>query len=191
MLSDWLRTALDATQMSQTALATELTNHLHRSIDRAAVNKMVKGTRDIAGDELLAIEEITGFEAPKTIKVPLRGRVSAGEGAIAFDDDNSELIEAPARARPTTIAVEVSGDSMFPAYDPGTILFYSENVPPEMRVNRRCIVRLVDGRMFVKILRRGSTDHTWTLQSINPNYPDMIDEVIEWVAKIDWTQPRY
>lgn len=51
-------------------------------------------------------------------------------------------------------------------------------------------VKQADGRMFVKVLRRGSTDKTWTLQSFNTLYADMKDEVVEWVAKIEWTRQR-
>lgn len=75
MLSEWLQKALEASDVSQSDLARQLTESLGRSIDRAAVNKMVKGSRSIAGDELLEIERITGFEAPKEIVVPLRGRL--------------------------------------------------------------------------------------------------------------------
>jgi len=191
MLSNWLQEALETSKVKQAELSRVLTERLGRSIDRAAVNKMVKGTREIAGDELLEIERITGFEAPKEIQVPLRGRVGAGQAVYAIEDEDHErTVGAPAQARPGTVAVEVAGESMFPAYEEGTILYYSKLLPADDMVNRRAVVQLGDGRIFVKILRRGSTENTWTLQSINSQFPDMLDEVVEWAAPIDWVRPR-
>lgn len=189
MLSEWLRAALDASGIRQSELSRQLTERVGRSIDRAAVNKMLSGKRAITGDELLEIERITGYEAPKEIQVPLKGRVGAGAEVLAIDDGGDTMVSAPAQARPGTVAVEVDGESMFPAYEPGTRLYYSRLLPPDAMVNRRVVAQLGDGRIFVKILRRGSTTHTWTLQSLNPLFADMVDQVVEWVAPIDWIKP--
>lgn len=191
MLSEWLREALETSGISQSELARQLTKKLHRSIDRAAVNKMTGPGRKMQADEMLAIEQITGLAAPKEIQVPLKGRVGAGQAVYAIDDGSDETVSAPADTNPKTVAVEVSGESMFPAYESGTLLYYSKLLPPSEMVNRRAVVQLGDGRIFVKVIRRGSTDRTWTLQSINALYDDMVDEVVEWAAPIDWTKPRY
>lgn len=176
--------------MSQADMARILTEKLGRSIDRAAMNKMTKGTRAIAGDELIEIERATGMSAPTEIMVPLKGKVGAGQAVHAIDVGDDAEVPAPAEARPGTVAVSVSGDSMYPAYEEGTLLYYSKLLPPGEMVNRRAVVQLGDGRIFVKILRKGSTERTWTLQSVNTLYPDMVDEVVEWAAPIDWTRPR-
>jgi SOS-response transcriptional repressor LexA len=190
MLSEWLREAIKQSGVKQAAIARELTQRLGRSIDRAAVNKMATGGRAIAGDELLEIERITGLTAPKEIMVPLKGKVGAGQEVIAIHSEDDDHVAAPAEAKPGTVAVEISGESMFPAYEEGTLLYYSKLLPPDAMVNRRCVVQLGDGRIFVKVLRKGSTDRTWTLQSVNTLYADMVDEVVEWAAPIDWTKPR-
>lgn len=190
MLSEWLREALEASKVKQSALSRLLSARLGRSIDRAAVNKMLSGLRAIAGDELIEIEQITGFQAPKEIEVPLKGRVGAGQAVYAIDDGAQDTVPAPAQSRPGTVAVEVSGESMFHAFEDGTLLYYSKLLPPNEMVNRRAVVQLGDGRIFVKIIRGGSTPRTWTLQSINALFPDMVDEVVEWAAPIDWIKPR-
>lgn len=191
MLSQWLQEALEAARISQSQLSRELTSKLGRSIDRAAVNKMVAGTRAIAGDELLEIERLTGFEAPQTIEVPLVGKVGAGQAVMPLDAGYpDETVPAPAQVRPDTVAVIVDGDSMYPAYDDGEILYYRQKLPPDALVNEKCIIALADGRMFVKVLRKGSTDQTWTLQSFNSMYGDIKDVVVEWVAPIEWTRRR-
>ena len=60
MLSEWLRDALKVAGKSQSDLARVLTAQLGRSIDRAAGNKMTKGIRDIAADELLEAARYLG-----------------------------------------------------------------------------------------------------------------------------------
>ncbi|WP_375705242.1 hypothetical protein [Bartonella sp. AA86SXKL] len=47
-ISQWLQNALSEAGLSQSELSRQLTASLGRSIDRAAVNKMLKETRDIS-----------------------------------------------------------------------------------------------------------------------------------------------
>lgn len=73
-LSQWVREALDHAEMTQVELARRMTEWLGRSIDKAAVNKMLlndetaraKGlkARRVGADEMVAIEAITGYPAP-------------------------------------------------------------------------------------------------------------------------------
>jgi SOS-response transcriptional repressor LexA len=81
-INQWVAAALKKGGMSQAELARRLSDELRREIDRAAVNKMVGGTRDVAADEMLAIEEITGFSVPSAnapVQVPLLDWVTAGK----------------------------------------------------------------------------------------------------------------
>jgi phage repressor protein C with HTH and peptisase S24 domain len=188
MLSEWLRRALESSKTSQAALARQLTATLGRSIDRAAVNKMVNGGRSIAADELKVIEQITGYESPSALTVPVRGFVGAGQLVEAVDNGEAEHVDAPSEAKPETVAVIVRGDSMFPAFEDGSILYYSKNLPPEHMINRRCVVQVSDGRIYVKTLRRGASDGLWTLSSLNA--PDIEDVPVDWAAPIDWVKPR-
>lgn len=100
MLSEWLHTALSQSGRSQADIARMLTTKLGRSIDRAAVNKMIKGTRKIAADELLAISGYLEAAAPTPVLEPTRdippgrpaygGKVSAGY-FLALDEFNQDL----------------------------------------------------------------------------------------------------
>lgn len=193
MLEKWLQAALKSAKISQSALSRMLTEELGRSIDRAAVNKMVKGTRSIAADELLVISTITKQPIPSEAPtVPLFGKVGAGQAIYPFDDDSPvDYVDAWSSAAPTnTVAVEVDGESMLPAYESGDLIYYSTHKLPHEMINRRCVAKLADGRLLVKILRRGSDDGLWTLQSINATTADIEDIVVEWVAKIDCVIPR-
>lgn len=131
-----------------------------------------------------------GRPLPPPGHVRLMGRVGAGQVFTPLGDDDGEFVEAPEGVPPTTEAVEVDGDSMFPAYEDRSLIYYSQTLPPEMMVNRRAVIRLADGSMTVKVIRRGSADGLWTLQSINARYDDMVDLVIDWAAPIDWVKPR-
>lgn len=191
MLSDWLREALEATGIKQAELARLLTEHLGRSIDRAAVNKMVAGNRAIAADEAFAIERITGWEAPSEIEVPLKGYIGAGETVVALDNgDPDETVTAPRDTRPGTVAAKVRGNSMFPTLRDGWIIYWSRMLPPHELLNDLCVVHLEDDRILVKILRAGAQPGLWTLQSVNPAVPDMEDEAVRAVSPIDWIKPR-
>lgn len=189
MSSNWLHDALEGAKISQAELSRILTDALGRSVDRAAVNKMVKGTRSIALDEAQVIERVTGYEAPNEITVPLLGDIGAGAEVLAIEGDGHDTAPAPRDTKPGTVAVRVKGDSMHPAYEPGTLIYYSRQMPPAELLNKRAVVQLGDDRIFVKIIRAGSRPDLWNLSSLNPLYPEMTDQVVAWAAPIDWIKP--
>lgn len=187
-IEEKIRYILKATGWTQARLAEEL------KTSQPTVNRWLKGAepeghrRDAIND---LYESVSGSIAPDDQVVPLVGRVGAGQAVHAVaDNDPDQFVEAPMHATPTTVGVEVDGNSMFPAFEDGSILYYSKLLPPEELVNRRAVVQLGDGRIFVKVIRRGSTPDTWTLQSVNTEYADMVDEVVAWAAPIDWIKPR-
>lgn len=147
MLQEWVKDALKHSDISQAELARRLTAHLRRAIDRAAVNKMTLGKRAIAGDEMIAIEEITGFPAPLEnadglVKVPmLDSLVSAGNlvPREAVKPDEVERYVAASGLPPGDwIALSVEGDSMDLVSPPGSVIFVN-----------RADTRLVDGGFYV------------------------------------------
>lgn len=147
MLKQWLIDALKHAEMSQSELARRLTLQLHRAIDRAAVNKMVSGGRAIKGDELIAIEEITGFPAPLEnadgiTKVPLLDSlVSAGNltpREAVRPEEITRYVAAGALPPGDWIALTVEGDSMDLVSPPGSVIFVN-----------RADQRLVDGGFYV------------------------------------------
>lgn len=121
-------------------------------------------------------------------QVRLAGYVGAAQEIYQFDEDGAGWADAPPGAVDGTEAVEVRGDSMLPLYKSGAILYYSKQLPPEAMVGEQCVVRLEDGRVLIKTIRRGSSRGFYTLVSLNA--PDIEDVVIEWAAPIDWIKPR-
>lgn len=119
-LSKWLGRALrHAGGMSQAELGRQLETRLRRSYDRSMVNKMVIGTRDVAGDEMLAISHITGYPAPEVAttvsQVPMLSWVSAGSLADAQTQipvEDVPLLAFADLGRGNFFALKVVGDSM-------------------------------------------------------------------------------
>jgi SOS-response transcriptional repressor LexA len=166
----------------------------HLSVSQSTVFRWKSGSEP-EGHHRDAIRELYEKEFGRSsdkpcTQVKLMGKVGAGQEIYAIDDGGQSYVDAPSEAHPDTVAVEVSGQSMFPAYEEGTLLYYSRTLPPGDMVNRRAVVQLGDGRIFVKTIRPGTTPNTWTLSSINALFPDMVDEVVEWAAPIDWIKPR-
>lgn len=168
-----------------------------RNIERGTESGRTKGASTHTITALAPVLKVsagwllTGEGARTMFEVPLRGKVGAGAEVTILDDEPLDYVEAPLTTTVNTNALEVSGDSMYPAYEDRTLLYYSQNrTDPASMLNKRCIAKLGDGRIFVKVLRPGSTSGTWNLESLNPAFPVMIDQVVEWVAEIDWVKPR-
>lgn len=193
MFGKWLRAELESANLGQADLSRLLTEKLGRSIDRAAINKIISGGRNVRADELLAIEEILGVsfkDAPKEKVIPLKRYVGAGQAVFPIDDGNGDddYIEAPPGLAGEAVAAVIRGDSMFPRYDDGNIIMWSQHLPPMDLLHREAVVGLADGRILVKTIERGSANGFWTLISFNA--PPIPDVVIEWAAPIDWVKRR-
>jgi phage repressor protein C with HTH and peptisase S24 domain len=194
MLKEWILKAISHSGISQAALARGLTDALGRTIDRAAVNKMTKGTRAIAADELLVIARITGVqqpeadnEAPRPRQIEIVGYVAAGSQEVTFSDGQGPFgtVDAPAYATESTVAVEVRGTSLGPFMD-RWLIFYDriEQQPGHDFEGRLCVVGLADGRVMVKALKRAKTPGFWHLISNNPLEAQINDQVVEWAALV-------
>lgn len=195
----WLQRELDARPRGTKGALAKFLDVRADAITRMANTDPVKELREIKAHELQLMQQFFSEQdenAPISDHVqPLGtvkkvGRVGAGAVVEAIANDAPEYVEAPADSVSSTVAVEIVGDSMFPAYEDGTLLYYSFLLPPAELVNRRCVVQLSDGRIFVKLLRKGSVDGLWTLQSLNPLVADLEDVAVEWAAPIDWIKPR-
>jgi phage repressor protein C with HTH and peptisase S24 domain len=122
--------------------------------------------------------------------VPLIGFAEAGGGGY-FDDGGFpvgkgwEEIAFPAANDEHAYALEISGDSMKPAYRKGDVIIVS----PAASVRRgdRVVVKSKDGEVMVKELRRKTT-RSIELKSLNAEHPDRtlsMSDVL-WVARIVW-----
>lgn len=161
MLSMWLREALEKSGLGQATLARELTARLGRSIDRAAVNKMVKGTRKISADEMMAISEITAFPTPAeneqaTTRVPVISSVSAGTlclpAATVAPEEEIDAEWVSDLGPGEWYGLRVDGDSMDRISPPGSVVVFNRR-ETQLISNRCYIFRDDDGRATYKRFR--------------------------------------
>jgi len=125
-----------------------------------------------------------------TRSVPLIGLAQAGGGGF-FDDAGFPVgrgwdeIAFPAVDDEHAYALEISGDSMQPAYREGDIILVSPAAP--VRRGDRVVVKTREGEVMAKELKRRTT-RTIELRSLNREHPDRIfaAEDVVWIARILW-----
>jgi transcriptional regulator with XRE-family HTH domain len=151
-----------------------------RNPSRASAKKYAR-TYGVRWEWLLEGE---GQPSTKGIRRPtIAGRVGAGAEIIPVDDEHGhDPVDLPP---PDVIPVVVQGDSMYPRYFNGETLFYlPEQRAPDELIGRECVVKLEDGRMLVKIVRKGARRNRFNLESWNA--PTLEDQAIEWASPVRW-----
>jgi phage repressor protein C with HTH and peptisase S24 domain len=130
-------------------------------------------------------------DAPRTVQsVPLLGFTQAGAGGH-FDDGGYptgkgwDEVGLPAVNDEHAYALEISGDSMKPAYRDGDVIVVSPGTP--IRRGDRVVVKTTGGEVMVKELKR-RTAKTLELASLNPAHVDrtLAAGDVEWIARIVW-----
>lgn len=133
---------------------------------------------------------LTGEASVEHNQVPLLGYVGAGFAIMPLGDSAElERVEPPPGVQTPLTAVKVRGNSMSPAYYDGDVIFYDhENDcrPPAELVGRECVVRLRDGRMFVKRIHKGVGRGRFLLTSYNSE--PIIDAPVEWACPVKFIQ---
>ena len=136
------------------------------------------------------VELIDTGGGPATRPVPLLGFAEAGAGGY-FDDggypvgEGWDEIAFPAVSDEHAYALEVSGQSMEPAYRDGDVILISPAAP--IRRGDRVVVRTRNGEVMAKELKR-RTAKSIELRSLNPEHADRtlaVSDVL-WIARILW-----
>ncbi len=136
------------------------------------------------------VELIKSGDGPLTRAVPLLGFAEAGAGGY-FDDggfpvgEGWDEIAFPAVSDEHAYALEVSGQSMEPAYRDGDVIVVSPAAP--IRRGDRVVVRTRSGEVMVKELKR-RTAKSIELRSLNAEHADRTLAAAEvlWIARILW-----
>jgi len=122
--------------------------------------------------------------------VPVIGFAEAGSGGY-FDDAGFPVgkgwdeVSFPAVNDAHAYALEISGDSMKPAYRKGDIILVSPEAP--VRKGDRVVVKTKNGEVMVKELKR-KTSKTLELVSLNREHADRTLSMADvlWIARIVW-----
>jgi transcriptional regulator with XRE-family HTH domain len=121
--------------------------------------------------------------------VPVVGKVAAGGHVTLNPDDPIGYTDLPPGASSRTEALMVDGDSMWPVYRAGDLVFFSEedlSRSPEELHGRECVVRTTEGALMIKLVKRGRNKSLFTLASYNA--PDIEDVALEMAAPIRWVK---
>lgn len=151
--------------------------------------KLEREERELTISYIQKIANAAGVSQAEVIEgprmVPLVGFVAAGAEAQLFGDGQGpfDYIEGPDDSNEATVAVEIRGQSLGPAFDRWLIFYDDRHSPviPDL-VGKLCVCGLADGRVMVKTLEKGGRPGRWTLVS---NFePPIYDVLIEWAAKV-------
>jgi len=134
--------------------------------------------------------QLIGDGARSLQSVPLLTLAQAGSDGH-FDEGGFpagrgwDEVALPQASDEHAYALEISGDSMKPAYRDGDIIVVSPGTP--IRRGDRVVLKTSDGEVMVKELKRRTT-RTLELQSLNPAQPDRTLDAddVAWIARIVW-----
>jgi len=143
------------------------------------------------------IESLIGLNGNSSQKaIAVAGRVGAGAKVELVDayakGDGLYRVAIPDGLSPRgLVAVEVEGDSMAPIYQPGTVLFYSREAVgvPSEAVGRICVCEDQSGQAWVKVVRVGREEGTFSLISLNPEAENMHGLRLTWAAPVKFNLP--
>lgn len=191
-LQQWLLLGMNKPGKSNTELARRL------GIPQPRVAEMKSGKRLIKTTELSIIADYIGEPVPVEILpqdtkqlVPVVGYVGAGFEIFTIDDHTKgaglEFIEAPPGGiGKSTVAVIVRGDSMIPVLENGDTIFYDNVSEGDFShlIGKNCVIRLRDGRTFVKKLQYSGGQYWLHSHNADP----IMSPDIEWAAKVLWVK---
>lgn len=121
---------------------------------------------------------------------PVIGFAQAGQDGY-FDDagfpagSGWDEVRFPGLGQETVYALQISGDSMEPAYRAGDRIIVAPGA--EVKPGDRVVARTAAGEVMAKVLARRNS-RVVELASLNPSYPsrEFKPSEISWIARILW-----
>jgi phage repressor protein C with HTH and peptisase S24 domain len=178
------KSGLDATTFNKSKRITN--DGRHRWPSTESVSKALTAT----GVSMESFVQLIAGTSRTVQSVPLLGFAQAGTGGY-FDDGGFpagkgwDEVGLPSVNDEHAYALEISGDSMKPAYRDGDVIVVSPGA--QIRKGDRVVVKTTGGEVMVKELKRRTTK-TLELASLNPNHVDrtLAAGDVEWIARIVW-----
>lgn len=164
----------------------QVTSPRHKTM--ASIANVLGVTTDQIITQAFSTEQLRGLA--------VAGRVGAGAkvelvDAYAKGDGIYRVVVPDGLGPHGLVAVEVEGDSMAPIYQPGTVLFYSREVVgvPSEAIGRICVCEDIGGQGWVKVVRVGREEGTFSLISLNPEAENMHGVRLKWAAPVKYSLP--
>lgn len=139
---------------------------------------------------LLKLAEALDVSAASLLsgEMTIEGKVGAG-GSILFEEDaEKEMVQRPPLATGRLMALKVTGDSMYPVYRDGDVVFVSRDIDgvSEEDIGEECAVHTYEGGTFLKVLETGSEPNRYTLRSHNAAPMENVE--LLWSAPVRFIQ---
>lgn len=187
MRLEWIKEQLDLRGVSQRELGAAI------GLTEQKMSHVMRGRRALSAREADSIRRFFGYELPEDLATPVAvaGKVGAGDQIELVDSYEQGagmyVIERPSWVPAKgVVAAEIDGSSAEPWALNGDIIFWRRNhmgVDP-MDLGRPVVAELADGRIMLKRLASGSKPGLWSLLSINPTHPNLIDVSVTWAARV-------
>lgn len=133
-------------------------------------------------------------EGARSSRLPVIGRLSAGEQWVALGEGPQEnkYVDFDLGSD-DFFAIEVVGASMSPAYRNGDMVICARkhtvdprSTDPAIFRRRDCAVKTVEGAGYLKYVLPGARDGVFTLRSYNPDFSDIENVPLLWIAPVVW-----
>lgn len=192
ILKEWLARGLEKPGKKNTELAERL------KLPQSRVAEMKSGKRMIKTTEVAIISDYIGEPVPIEVLpaspeqlIPVVGYVGAGSEIFSVDDHTKGggidyVSGPPGGISKSAVALVVRGDSMLPVFEAGDIVYYDrqDNGDLSHLIGKNCVVRLADGRTFIKKLQ--FSNGAYWLHSHNAD--PIVAPQIEWAARVLWVK---
>lgn len=184
---EWLRNQMIAHDMTQRELADKI------GMTEQMFSNVVAGRRLFKAVEADAMRRLFGYSLPEDApaSIAVAGRVGAGDDVFLADDyakgDGMYHIARPQWvAGSKIVAAEIQGQSASPWALPGDIIFWRRHEVTvfEQDLGRAVIAELEDGRILLKKLGASEKRGHFSLYSINPSHPNILDVKLVWAARV-------
>jgi phage repressor protein C with HTH and peptisase S24 domain len=115
------------------------------------------------------------------------GTVSAGVTEVFLDQTDMHAPHDMVRVRSggDRLAARVVGSSMMPRFRDGEYLIFGPPTDPAQLVGQDIMAQIRNGPTAVKILRRGPSPGTWTLDNYNPAFDAVEGVELEWARPFE------
>lgn len=169
-------------------------------VTQPTVHRWEKGFYDPDEDALRRLSDMTdlspayfrygdqiGVHKPRTVAVV--GYLGPGARIDPPQNTDSEAgswVEAPLSDALAAVAVIVRGDSLYPVYQDGDVIFYTRDgfEEEDAYIGRECVVKQARGPMLLKRVMRGSERGSYLLLSYNASPMDNVR--LEWASPVRW-----
>lgn len=181
----WLKRTLQERGITQECAA------IGSGMTQNMLTKSLNGHRKLTADEADAIRRYLGIDLPEDRHpITVIGKIGAGSH-IELADDYQKGAGLYSIERPAWVpakgyaAAQIDGSSAEPWALDGDIVFWSRKAIAVMDddLGRPVVAELEDGRVMLKRLASSSKPGCWSLLSINPTHPNLLDVRLRWSAR--------